>query len=172
MPVTRYRSSGPLDALLSSPALDVRLMTALQVLQDEVINEDPCPRSRGARGGCRRGTYRRDNPDHAAGLHGRGAEQASGRGAKKTLCRGSGPARHHNTPQVSMVLATVLSASREAVRSHRTSTHDGRVAVDLLAPRSRRRNHVVSSVRAVHGARVCTEAYRNDTSKTTSPSRG
>ena len=43
-----------------------------------------------------------------------------------------------------MVLATVLSASREAVRSHRTSTHDGRVAVDLLAPQSRRRNHVVS----------------------------
>ena len=57
-----------------------------------------------------------------AGLHGRGAEQASGRGAKKTLCRGSGPARHHDAPQVSMVLATVSSASREAVRceSHRT----------------------------------------------------
>ena len=33
MPVTRHRSSGPLGALLSSPALDVRLMTALQVLQ-------------------------------------------------------------------------------------------------------------------------------------------
>ena len=29
----RHRSSGPLGALLSSPALDVRLMTALQVLQ-------------------------------------------------------------------------------------------------------------------------------------------
>ena len=28
-PVTRARSSGPLGALLSSPALDVRLMTAL-----------------------------------------------------------------------------------------------------------------------------------------------
>ena len=79
-------------------------------------------------------------------LQGCTAEQASGRGAKKTLCRGSGPARHHDAPQVSMVLATVSSASREAVRceSHRTSTHDGRVAVDLLAPRSRRRNHVVS----------------------------
>mmetsp|Transcript_16957 Transcript_16957/g.49140 ORF Transcript_16957/g.49140 Transcript_16957/m.49140 type:complete len:243 (+) Transcript_16957:244-972(+) len=116
--------------------------------RDEVINEDPCPRSRGARGGCRRGTDgRRDHPDHTAGLQGRGAEQASGRGAEKTLCRGSGPARHHNTPQVSMVLATVSSASREAVWSHRsdrTSTHDGRVAVDLLAPRSRRRYHVVS----------------------------
>ena len=33
LPVTRHRSSGPLGALLSSPALDVRLMTALQVLQ-------------------------------------------------------------------------------------------------------------------------------------------
>ena len=33
LPATRYRSSGPLGALLSSPALDVRLMTALQVLQ-------------------------------------------------------------------------------------------------------------------------------------------
>ena len=33
MPATRSRSSGPLGALLSSPALDVRLMTALQVLQ-------------------------------------------------------------------------------------------------------------------------------------------
>ena len=34
LPVTRSRSSGPLGALLSSPALDVRLITALQVLQD------------------------------------------------------------------------------------------------------------------------------------------
>ena len=33
MPVTRCQSSGPLGALLSSPALDVRLLTALQVLQ-------------------------------------------------------------------------------------------------------------------------------------------
>jgi len=33
LPVARCRSSGPLGALLSSPALDVRLMTALQVLQ-------------------------------------------------------------------------------------------------------------------------------------------
>ena len=33
LPVARYRSSGPLGALLSSPALDVRLITALQVLQ-------------------------------------------------------------------------------------------------------------------------------------------
>ena len=33
LPVTRSRSSGPLEALLSSPALDVRLPTALQVLQ-------------------------------------------------------------------------------------------------------------------------------------------
>ena len=33
LPATRYRSSGPLGALPSSPALDVRLMTALQVLQ-------------------------------------------------------------------------------------------------------------------------------------------
>ena len=34
LPATRHRSSGPLGALLSSPALDVRLPTALQVLQD------------------------------------------------------------------------------------------------------------------------------------------
>ena len=33
LPVARSRSSGPLGVLLSSPALDVRLMTALQVLQ-------------------------------------------------------------------------------------------------------------------------------------------
>ena len=33
LPATRCQSSGPLGALLSSPALDVRLMTALQVLQ-------------------------------------------------------------------------------------------------------------------------------------------
>ena len=33
LPATRSRSSGPLGALLSSPALDVRLITALQVLQ-------------------------------------------------------------------------------------------------------------------------------------------
>ena len=33
LPATRSRSSGPLGALLSSLALDVRLMTALQVLQ-------------------------------------------------------------------------------------------------------------------------------------------
>jgi hypothetical protein len=33
LPVTRCQSSGPLGALLRSPALDVRLMTALQVLQ-------------------------------------------------------------------------------------------------------------------------------------------
>ena len=37
LPATRYRSSGPLGALLSSPALDVRLMTALQVLQVQVL---------------------------------------------------------------------------------------------------------------------------------------
>ena len=33
LPATRCQSSGPLGALLSSPALDVRLITALQVLQ-------------------------------------------------------------------------------------------------------------------------------------------
>ena len=33
LPATRCQSSGPLEALLSSPALDVRLLTALQVLQ-------------------------------------------------------------------------------------------------------------------------------------------
>ena len=33
LPATRCQSSGPLGALLSSPALDVRLPTALQVLQ-------------------------------------------------------------------------------------------------------------------------------------------
>ena len=33
LPATRYQSSGQLGALLSSPVLDVRLMTALQVLQ-------------------------------------------------------------------------------------------------------------------------------------------
>ena len=39
LPVTRSRSSGLLGALLSSPALDVRLITALQVLQ--VLQADP-----------------------------------------------------------------------------------------------------------------------------------
>ena len=34
LPATRCQSSGPLGALLSSPALGVRLLTALQVLQD------------------------------------------------------------------------------------------------------------------------------------------
>ena len=33
LPATRCRASGQLGALLSSPVLDVRLMTALQVLQ-------------------------------------------------------------------------------------------------------------------------------------------
>ena len=39
----RSRSSGPLGALLSSPALDVRLMTALQVLQvaDDLVRVTP-----------------------------------------------------------------------------------------------------------------------------------
>ena len=35
LPATRCQSFGPLGALLSSPALDVRLLTALQVLQVE-----------------------------------------------------------------------------------------------------------------------------------------
>ena len=35
LPATRSRASGQLGALLSSPVLDVRLMTALQVLQTE-----------------------------------------------------------------------------------------------------------------------------------------
>ena len=34
LPVTRSRASGQLEALLSSPVLGVRLITALQVLQD------------------------------------------------------------------------------------------------------------------------------------------
>ena len=38
VPATRSRSSGPLGALLSSPALDVRLMIALQVLQDRALS--------------------------------------------------------------------------------------------------------------------------------------
>ena len=66
----------------------------------------------------------------------------------RRLCAGALALPATTTPRkVSMVLATVSSASREAVRSHRsdrTSTHDGRVAVDLLAPRSHRRYHVVS----------------------------
>ena len=37
LPATRCQSSGPLGALLSSPALDVRLMTALQVLQEDKL---------------------------------------------------------------------------------------------------------------------------------------
>ena len=41
LPATRSRSSGPLGALLSSPALDVRLLTALQVLQ--VLRGDSLP---------------------------------------------------------------------------------------------------------------------------------
>ena len=36
LPATRCQSSGPLGALLSSPALDVRLLTALQVLHGHV----------------------------------------------------------------------------------------------------------------------------------------
>jgi len=35
VPTIKCRSSGPLGALLSSPALDVRLLTALQVLQGQ-----------------------------------------------------------------------------------------------------------------------------------------
>ena len=34
LPATRCRASGQLGALLSSPVLDVRLLTALQVLQE------------------------------------------------------------------------------------------------------------------------------------------
>ena len=45
LPATRYQSSGPLGALLSSPALDVRLMTALQVLQER---GPPCNDTRAA----------------------------------------------------------------------------------------------------------------------------
>ena len=37
LPATRCQSSGPLGALLSSPALDVRLPTALQVLQVRLV---------------------------------------------------------------------------------------------------------------------------------------
>ena len=33
LPATRCRASGQLEAFLSSPVLDVRLLTALQVLQ-------------------------------------------------------------------------------------------------------------------------------------------
>jgi hypothetical protein len=51
LPVARSRSSGPLGALLSSPALDVRLMTALQVLQ--VLQKDA----------------RRPNTGHGTGAH-------------------------------------------------------------------------------------------------------
>jgi len=43
LPATRPRASGPLGALLSSPALDARLPTALQVLQGR---ENP-PKTRG-----------------------------------------------------------------------------------------------------------------------------
>ena len=37
VPTIKCRSSGPLGALLSSPALDVRLLTALQVLQVRLV---------------------------------------------------------------------------------------------------------------------------------------
>ena len=43
LPATRCQSSGPLGALLSSPALDVRLMTALQVLQGPARLSAPQP---------------------------------------------------------------------------------------------------------------------------------
>jgi hypothetical protein len=47
LPATRCQSSGPLGALLSSPALDVRLITALQVLQvHEVLQFVPDQLSR------------------------------------------------------------------------------------------------------------------------------
>jgi len=39
LPVARCQSSGPLGALLSSPALCVRLPTALQVLQVRAISK-------------------------------------------------------------------------------------------------------------------------------------
>ena len=39
LPVTRSRASGQLEALLSSPVLDVRLITALQVLQEHLSVE-------------------------------------------------------------------------------------------------------------------------------------
>ena len=47
LPVTRSRASGQLGALLSSPVLGVRLLTALQVLQ--VLQEQR--KARAARGG-------------------------------------------------------------------------------------------------------------------------
>jgi len=40
LPATRSRSSGPLGVLLSPPALDVKLLTALHVLQDTPV--PPC----------------------------------------------------------------------------------------------------------------------------------
>ena len=40
VPTIKCRSSGPLGALLSSPALDVRLLTALQVLQGSAMARD------------------------------------------------------------------------------------------------------------------------------------
>ena len=48
LPATRCQSSGPLGALLSSPALGVRLPTALQVLQvrrefNDVHGDAPSP---------------------------------------------------------------------------------------------------------------------------------
>ena len=47
MPAARPRASGPLGALLSSPALDVRLPTALQVLQ---VPEDQTPEAQSSQG--------------------------------------------------------------------------------------------------------------------------
>jgi len=57
LPATRCQSSGPLGVLLSSPALDVRLMTALQVLQGRqvcvcyvCVQQRPRPGARGVLG--------------------------------------------------------------------------------------------------------------------------
>ena len=66
---------------------------------------------------------------------------------RRLVSRDSDPDCHHDTPQVSMVPATLSSGS------HRSA----------ISP-----EEPCSELRAVHGARVCTEAYRNGTSKTTS----
>ena len=74
-----YRSSGPLGALLSSPALDVRLMTALQVLQDLGGRAPPArPADTPSRAGSARGRLPRGRRGYFARW--RPTSQASSRG--------------------------------------------------------------------------------------------
>ena len=64
---------------------------------------------------------------------------------RRLVSRDSDPDCHHDTPQVSVVPAVVSSASRTKLCGRTTPAPlNDQVAVNLIAPHSRRRNHVVS----------------------------